>query len=159
MLFQASIEDYLYIVLGIVWIAYSIYKGTQKSRAKQTKNDSSNQEPKKKSAFETFFDEILVEEKPTPYAPEAEIQSSYETVEEKTGAVDEALGQENIFSYDDYYEESNLPDDIEVYDDKADIQIEKKQKAKATPSSRIKKPRIDLRKAVVYSEILNKRYF
>lgn len=159
MLVQTSFEDYLYIILGIVWIAYSIYKGTQKSKAKQAKKQSTKQEPKKKSVFETFFDEILVEEKPIPYSQEKEIQTSDESIVEKTKAIDEPVVQENIFSYDDYYEESNLQSDIEVYENEAEIQVEKKRKAKATPTSKTKKPRIDLRKAVVYSEILNKRYF
>lgn len=159
MLFQASFEDYLYIVLGIVWIAYSIYKGSQKNKAKQAKKNSSKKEPKKKSVFETFFDEILVEEKPVPYTPEAEIQPPDETEIEKPITTDKSLNQDRIFSYDDYYEESNFQSDIDVYEDKAEIQVEKKQKIKATPSGKTKKPHFDLRKAVVYSEILNKRYF
>ena len=67
MLFQASFEDYIYILVGIVWIAYSIYKGTQKSKSKQNKQNETEPVEKKKSVFETFLDKIIVEEKPLPY--------------------------------------------------------------------------------------------
>lgn len=153
MLFQASFEDYIYILVGVVWIAYSIYKGTQKNKSGQGAKKNAETATKKKSVFETFIDNIIVEEKPLPYVSENEDviagKSDYEVVEK----------QEEVFSYDDYYEESNLNDETDVIESVAEIETKEKQKIEISPSVKIKKPRIDLRKAVVYSEILNRRYF
>lgn len=151
MLFQASFEDYIYILVGIVWIAYSIYKGTQKSKSKQNKPNNTEPVKKKKSVFETFIDNIIVEEKPLPYVAENE-----EIIFDDVEIVDK---QEEVFSYDDYYEESNFQSDLNVNKNEVDSESKIKQEIRKSPSVKRKNPRIDLRKAVVYSEILNRRYF
>lgn len=153
MLFQASFEDYIYILVGVVWIAYSIYKGSQKNKSKQAKKHTTGDNAPKKSIFQSFIDEVLVEEKPVPLTPASEDQIQEEIVFE----VPEK--KETIYSYDDIYEESNFKEDTDVFEDKAEVQIVKNQKSNILSSIKQKKPRIDLRKAVVYSEILNKRYF
>lgn len=153
MFFQASFEDYIYILVGIVWIAYSIYKGIQKNKSKQAKKHTTGDNPPKKSLFQSFIDEVLVEEKPLPYTPDSDDQIQEEIV------FDVPEKKETIFSYDDIYEESNFKEDIDVHEDKAEVQIAKNQKTNILSSVKQKKPRIDLRKAVVYSEILNRRYF
>ena len=60
MLNYASYEDIIYIAIGIIWIAYSIYKGTQKNKAKAVKKRNTHQAEKKesKSVFESFFNDI-----------------------------------------------------------------------------------------------------
>ena len=151
MMFQASFEDYIYILVGIVWIAYSIYKGTQKSKSRQNKSNNTEPVKKKKSVFETFIDNIIVEEKPLPYVAESE-----ETIFDDVEIVDK---EEKVFSYDDYYEESNFQSDLDVNKNEAETESKIKQEIRKSPSVKRKKPRIDLRKAVVYSEILNRRYF
>ena len=154
MVIRGSFEDIIYIVIGVIWIAYSIYKGTQKSKAGADKRKR-NSEPqeKKKSVFETFFDEILVEKNPIPYEP------VIDEIEIEEGADGTEIVQEKIFSYDDYYEQDNLQKADSINEKSAASQSQRKQDLKATPSKKRKKPRIDLRKAVVYSEILNRRYF
>lgn len=154
MLVKGSFEDIIYIVIGIVWIAYSIYKGTQKAKSKKTKPvDEGVPEKKTKSVFESFFDDILVENKQQPYAEEAE---EFPVKEEPLIVQDTS---EEVFSYDDYYEESNQQNRIDVYEDKVETQADLKREIQVKPINKKKKPRIDLRKAVVYSEILNRRYF
>ena len=154
MIVKGSFEDIIYIVIGVAWIAYSIYKGTKKSKegAAKRKSNSKPQE-KKKSVFETFFDKILVEEKPVPYEPVDD------DVEIDDGGVSEKTVEKKVFSYDDYYEESNLQRVDSINEKSAASQSQRKRDLKDTPSKKRKKPRIDLRKAVVYSEILNRRYF
>lgn len=154
MLIRGSFEDYIYIIIGVVWIAYSIYKGAKKRKqgVNKPKRESEPQE-KKKSVFETFFDEILVEEKPVPYEPiieDVEIDEEIET---------EKMAEQKVFSYDDYYEESSSQRDIDIVEKRTLSQSHRKQDLKAIPSKKRKKPRINLRKAVIYSEILNRRYF
>lgn len=154
MLVKGSFEDYIYIVVGVIWIAYSIYKGTQKGKSKTRKPaKSQNQEEKKKSVFETFFDEILVDEKQNPYeaVPDEIEVKEFDIVDEKV--------EEEVFSFDDYYEESNLQSKIEVSEVESIVQNQQKKDLEITPSKKRRKPRIDLRKAVIYSEILNRRYF
>ena len=154
MLVRGSFEDIIYIVIGVVWIAYSIYKGVQKSKqgVKKQKKESEQQE-KKKSVFETFFDKILVEEEPVPYEPSIEDVEIDEEIEA------EKMAEKKVFSYDDYYEENSLQKDTGIIEKSALSQSQRKQDLKAFPSKKRTKPRINLRKAIVYSEILNRRYF
>lgn len=153
MLFKGSFEDYLYILIGIVWIAFSIYRGTQKNKTKQSEAKSIEPKAEKKSVFETFIDNILVEQKAETY-PSASEEIIYNETD-----VEVPEKENEIFSYDDYYEESNFQEDKDVYQDKVESSLKVDQNPEASPSVKRKKPRIDLKKAVVYSEILNKRYF
>lgn len=149
MLVKGSFEDIIYIVIGVLWIAYSIYKGTKKGRAKSRKEQApTDSEEKKKSVFDTFLDDILAKEEPVLYTPPAEdIVTEEKEVEEK------------VFSYDDYYEKSNYQERFNVIDSKLESDIKIEAEPTILPSKKRKKPRIDLRKAVIYSEILNRRYF
>ncbi len=149
MLVKGSFEDIIYVVIGVLWIAYSIYKGTQKGRAKSRKEQTpTDPEEKKKSVFDTFLDDILAKEEPVLYTPPAEDTiTAEEEVEEK------------VFSYDDDYEESNYQERFNVIKDKPESDIKIEAEPTIVPSRKRNKPRIDLRKAVIYSEILNRRYF
>ena len=156
MLVKGSFEDFIYILIGVVWIAFSIYKGMQKKKTQkpttEDNNDYEHEPEKKKTAFETFMDNILVEEKPEPYKP-----VEFETAPEQ--APEEKQQEENkIFSYDDYYEESNYREDSSVYEE-ADTQSTELKHQLKTSRKKSRKPHFNLRKAVVYSEILNRRYF
>ncbi len=149
MLVKGSFEDIIYVVIGVLWIAYSIYKGTKKGRAKSRKERTpTDPEEKKKSVFDTFLDDILAKEEPVLYTPPAEDTI---TAEEKV--------EEKVFSYDDDYEESNHQERFNVIKDKPESDIKIETEPTIVPSRKRKKPRIDLRKAVIYSEILNRRYF
>lgn len=147
MLIKGSFEDYFYILVGLIWVAFSIYKGMQKKKSKQT----TGEEVKKKSVLETLMDEFLEKEQqiqPEPIIYQAPTDD--ELIEEK--AADEP------FSYDDIYEKSNYNEADDVYTKKPVV----KNKLKANlnlPGKTRKRTRFDLRKAVIYSEILNRRYF
>ena len=154
MLIKGSFEDIIYIVIGVLWIAYSIYKGTQKGKAKpKTKPASTDSEEKKKSFFDTFLDDILAKEEPVLYAPPTEDIAETET-EDKNKKV-----EEEIFSYDDDYEESNHRERYDVIKSEIESDIKIEEEPTIFSSKKRKKPRIDLRKAIIYSEILNRRYF
>ena len=147
MLVKGSFEDYFYILVGLVWVAFSIYKGIQKKKSQQ----APNQKTKKKSVLETLMDEFLekeetVQPEPIVYeAPSQDIEFEEEVKEE-------------VFSYDDIYEKSNYNEAAEVYSNKTEAKSRFKTNLK-TPSTKRKKTRFNLKKAVVYSEILNRRYF
>ncbi|NOX85297.1 MAG: hypothetical protein GXO86_04935 [Chlorobi bacterium] len=156
MLYKGSYEDYIYILIGIIWIAYSIYKGVNKNKAARQKSaEGKPAKPKSKSFLETFLDEMTKQDtEPMEYIPpEKEIVTEPEVKTEKQ--------EEEIFSYDNNYEKSNFDEASAVYEP------EKMMSAKDTNmlkhSGKTKKTKtkgkIDMRKAVIYSEILNPRYF
>lgn len=154
MLVKGSFEDYIYILVGIIWIAYSIYKGTQKNKQKSKPVEARQTGTKEsKSAFESFLDEILVEEQPLGF------ESAESTLRDYEPVTSEQEEQKEPFSYDDIYEESNFEEDLGVYSLSAVSNLREAEKQKTKPTTKKRKPYIDLRKAVVYSEILNRRYF
>lgn len=152
---ESSFEDIIYLLIGVAWIAWSIYKGTQKGKkgkVKQTGRPAPVQ--KGKSFFETLISEITEEKSKVPYDQPVE-ETEVQAVEELQP---EPKKEEVVFSYDDVYEESNLETEKGVYKN-ITTDREKTKKKTSTFSKHIKKKRrIDLRKAVVYAEILNRRY-
>lgn len=156
MLFKGSFDDYLYILIGIIWVAFSIYKGIQKKKATsnspQEKQSESQTEPKK-SFFDDFLNQIIVEEETTPYKSVTVEEADLEPVFEDKGA------EEKIFSYDDVVEESNFAEENSVYEIKPATENFIQQDLKSHLKSKKGQTRFDLRKAVIYSEILNRRYF
>jgi hypothetical protein len=156
MLIKGSFEDYLYILIGLIWVAFSIYKGAQKkkslSKSPQKTDPLESQEPKK-SFFDDFLNQIITENEQVSYEPVAEEQtfSDYEKTDN--------LQEEKIFSYDDVVEESNFMEENSVYEVKPATEISSQQELKTHLKGKNKQTRFDLRKAVIYSEILNRRYF
>jgi len=164
MMVKGSVEDYIYILIGIIWIAFSIYKGFKGNQNKKTKpeniddqydGESGEAEPTKvrKSVFDSFLQEIIGEDETVPYAP-IEVDE-----EKKTSPQQMEEARSTLFSYDDFYEESNHQEKTDVYDEERAATKPTEQKELRTYLQRRKKPRIDLKKAVIYSEILNRRYF
>ncbi len=144
MLIKGSFEDFLYILVGLIWLAFSVYKGVKKKKPQPSSKEESS---KRKSALETMMEQFMVEE------PETIV---YETP--SPDPVPQTDTDEKIFSYDDIYEESNQLETSAVYDRRP----EPEKKVVTKPESTRKKKKIrrfDVRKAVIYSEILNRRYF
>jgi len=147
MLVKGSFEDFFYILAGLIWVAFSIYKGIQKKKSQQTPD----QKVKKKSMIETLMDEFL-DQKET-VQPEPIV---YETPSQDVELEEEVKNE--VFSYDDIYEKSNYNEVAAVYSNKTDAKRKLKTNLKAASPKR-KKTRFDLKKAIVYSEILNRRYY
>jgi len=146
MLVKGSFEDFFYILIGLIWVGFSIYKGMQKKKQQQ----SPAGEAKKKSVLETLMDEFLENGEAARPAPVVDEEPS-ETVDFK----DETKSE--VFSYDDIYEESNYNEVSEVYEQKTETKSKLKTNLKV-PVKRKKHTRFNLKKAVIYSEILNRRY-
>ena len=157
MLVKGSFDDYIYILVGLIWLGFSIYKGVQKKKAASSPtNDAEDGNPpeKKKSIFDDFLNQILKEEEPVPYHPvDKEIP-----IETEPG-VAENITENRLFSYDDDYKESNYLAQTDVYQKETTTRSTPDTQLKASPKKQLKKPRFNLRKAVIYSEILNRRYF
>lgn len=151
MIVSASLGDYLYIIIGIVWLAFSVYKGQKK---KSASSDSAQ-----KSSGRSFIDNLIAEFNPEPTVnPVPYIVDDYADINTETAEVEEPT----FFSYDDEVEESNVNDTSVVYR-KRDFNSEKVTQLKDNnvidKQRYTKKRNFDLRKAVIYSEVLNPRYF
>lgn len=151
MLVKGSFEDYFYILIGIIWIAFSIYQG-QKKRKQKTSPQTTTE--KKKGFFETLLDEV------TEKNQQFEETFSYDDMQDTEPVKSDGdVFEEKKFSYDDYYEERN-------YEEAEDVIIKNEPLAQPTYNQKLKpnprkkrKPRFNLKKAVIYSEILKPKYF
>ena len=160
MVYEGSYEDYIYILIGIIWIAYSFYKSASKAKASKTTGGTPAEEPASgdtKNFLEKFFDELAdQDQQPAEFVPEE--QPAEETVTKPTRQ--EEIREEKFFSYDDEYEKSNFNEVADVYDKTTETnlgELRKKAESKLKPGKI--SPKIDLRKAVIYSEILHPKYF
>lgn len=158
MIYYASIDDYLYILLGIGWVLFSIYTNNKKkAKKKQTTTDSEKSSP---SFLDSLFNEIgLKEESGDPYEhiEKPSVDTSF------ISSVNMPMPVESkIISHDDFYEVSNFDKDKDVL--KSETVIENSVKPAFAIDRKVKNKRrntkkVDIRKAVIYSEILSKKYF
>ncbi len=148
MLSKGSFEDFLYILIGIIWVAFSIYKGSKRKKTapKQTVK-------KDKGFFETLLDEVTKKDQQQgdiPYVSDV-------PVSETNPFPTENVTQEKIFSYDDIYEEEGFEEpEIILATDEQPIKTSREMQPQTAGK---KKLRFDLKKAIIYSEILQPKYF
>lgn len=167
MIYNASFEDFLYILAGLVWLVFSIYNANKKKKAKENKKPNPQRESPP-NFLDSIMDELGIDkseqepaENQTVYEPytyeEDELLVKNET--NNTHKPDTTTYDREPFSYDDYYEESNYSEisDVKEKDEliKTRVKIDLSTKKSTTKKSR----KVNLKKAVIYSEILNKRYF
>lgn len=161
MVIYASYEDYLYIIVGIVWIIFSYYNAQKKKKAKEANKPVENQKP---SFLENLIDELGINTEETTPAYSDQYYEEDDLIEKPSRSTTPTEKTQNdsakVFSYDDYYEESNYPQQTDVNVNKrSQIDYNKTTTITETkkPTKRVKK--VDLRKAIIYSEILKKKYF
>ncbi len=156
---HASFEDIIYIVLGLVWVIYSFYNAKKKQKAKASSSSTNNNKP--------FLESIINEMGISTEQPEATNDSINDLnhVDNIVEEEDYAEEEEPLFSYDDAYEKSNYSPPYEAVEDKP-VAITNTVSSnnnftdkKYVLKKKHAKKRIDLRKAVIYSEILKKVYF
>lgn len=158
MIVQSSFEDFLYIILGLAWIIFSFYKAKKKKREKE----ASSQTSEKKSFVDSLLNEIgLQDEQEDPHFSEPYREEIDQSEPELIPVTNKEL--EKVFSNDDYYEESNYNSTDDVIEKEPLMPIRKRDEAyniseESSTKMKIRK-NIDLRKAVIYSEILKKVYF
>lgn len=155
---HASFEDFLYIIAGIIWIAFSFYNAKKKKQAKKAPAPTT----KKKSMLESLFDDIGQQDEQkdsTYYEPGQETYEKSPEVDSEPVPANEPV---KVFSYDDFYEEGNynpIPDVIERKSSTPLKNISTTDYKVKRSSLKKKNKKINLRKAVIYSEILNKPKF
>jgi len=156
MLVKGSFEDWIYVLAGLVWVAFSIYKGSQKQKKSKA---GGSEDVKKKSTIEELLGEFLnVKEEARVYSqPEDEMVTENLVFDETTTEDKQSVtSKQKVFSYDDEFEEGNFSEENRVYipetKDKDKVAVEKNRKS----YRRKRKPRFNVRKAIIYSEILNR---
>jgi len=158
MLVESSFGDYIYILIGLLWVGFSIYKGAQKNKKSQQTESENNRTP---NAIDDLLGEFLgYKQDEAVYTSEkSDSEPTTDMFSEERKFTPETKNvASNIFSYDDEYEEEgNFFEEKKVYTTEEDNKLEKSViKNEKKPLRRLKKPRINIKKAVIYSAILNR---
>jgi len=152
-------ENYIYIIIGIVWVIYSIYNTRQKALKKQQSRGLPPQGPSESSPIpgsggKSLFDDILREltgEVPLPKVNQPVKTSEVLSQTEKVPTNEQAKGSKTppVFAENSLNSLRQVPENAPkthpIYE-----QITKKGGLAK---------RFNLREAVIFSELLNRKYF
>lgn len=144
-------EDFIYVLIGIIWLVFSVVKGNQKKKAAMTQNQQTK-EPKeaKDRSFEDIISEMFGEEPETVFQKVGEQESTIdmETSEPEVGMAYQSL--EEIFLKE---QEEQIS--------KGEITKENSVKNRIEPETLEKtldhQP-FDLRRAIIYQAVLERPY-
>lgn len=150
-------EDYIYIIIGIIWIVFSVIKGSQKNK-KIHNADYEEDIPEKRSALEEFLGELLppMERKEVTYESydEETIAELSEAIPEKYMAYSGMNWEESTYDKDSSGQVKNqhrqlisIPED----DDALEVLDSESTNFNSWEA-------FDLRKAVIFSSILERPY-
>ena len=116
MVFESSFEDFFYILAGLIWVGFSIYKGTQKNKKAQ---NTDKEKSRGSSTLEKIFEEFLGEKQNDSVYSDENIDKEPTVelyTEPKTYVPQAESSSSNLFSYDDEYEEEgNFFEEKKVY--------------------------------------------
>ncbi len=152
MLVNATLGNWIYVLIGLAWLAYSIHKGVQKKNAGA--NNSGRQAERKPSFFDAFLQEMT---------GEAERGESQRTDSEDAFDTTTTAQQNDVesFNSDLTFEESVLkkvekevPFEATKSGFSASLTESEKKVEKSEITKRIHGKKINLRKAVIYSILL-----
>jgi hypothetical protein len=150
-------ENIFYIIIGILWVAFKIYQGMQKNQDKKSprKPRPATSTPQSKpnlpeQEFEDYIEKFfgVQTEKQTPaYATDAStVASQYEEMFEEGEAFNKDVQYESV-----------------EYQSTKETKVVNTQYQESPKNPTVKKHPLaedfDLKKAVIYSEILKPKYF
>jgi len=155
-------ENYIYIIIGILWVAYSLYTARQKAIQKEQSAGNPPSGPSQssplpipggqgggKSVFEELIRELTGEPRPVPqYKPVA------------TYDVEEAVSLETIGkpkSSTSYISIPEMQANMSAKSHQTSNEMSDNTPTKAKNEGLAKN--FDLREAVIFSELLNRKYF
>jgi hypothetical protein len=148
-------KQFVYILIGIIWIAYSLYRSQKKQREKAIARNPStpleNKEPQSKPNFESIFEELLggKKENYTPIAEKANYNPKPSLISE------EVRGKNSIESYS--LESKSLEENF-IAQKKATRYQENSKNEMQVPAENQKIEAFDLQKAFIYQTILHRPY-
>lgn len=153
-------EDYIYIIIGLIWLVFTVVKGNQKKKSQQQAASGNATEavpePIEQKTFEDILSEILnptatLTNQPAPIEHEEEVFN----MEAEAVAVNEEEKRTEYQSLEEIFAaeaESRLAA-VSVMEMPEDDAIIASQAQNRKP-----KNTIDLRKAIVYQAILERPY-
>ncbi|MDX9909767.1 MAG: hypothetical protein RBS23_09925 [Mariniphaga sp.] len=157
-------EDFLFIIIGVVWLAYSFYNSKQKAQRKQAEQQARKSGPVTPTPAprRSFLEELLDPQPPVvrPIVEPEEVweePSTFYPVQGVEMVQPEARTLEKIEEeftesyFERQYAERNRVSETERV-------IERVEEAPLILVEDIIEEEFDLRKAVIYAEILNPRY-
>jgi hypothetical protein len=155
-------ENLLYVLLGILWVAYSLYSAKQKAIQKQKKQQIPGQRPSQsfplpipqnggRSVFEDLFRELTGETGTVRQQPEQVLEEKHDRPK--------IVSQANKPTYD--YFSYDLEPGLEKNTPSLKSQIINSGQviSEDTPENKENRVNFDLRQAVIFSELLNRKYF
>jgi hypothetical protein len=157
-------DNLLYIVIGIAWVGYSLYSARQKALQKQQSaglppagpsSSSPLPIPGNQGGGKTLFDDILRELTGEPRS----VPQPGQAVKTVTPAQPSraAKPSESIKSYTSYTPIPNVPTEFQLNDYGNDRKTHALHE-QLTNNERISR-KFNLREAVIFSELLNRKYF
>ncbi len=160
-------EDIIFILLAVVWLLYSLFKGKSKKKPQEKSIPQPSDKPrseKQEKDFETIFREILgeedekEEEEAEVYAGERETPQM-QTEEEKPEEVKKHTGLSGVG--DDF--EFSAEGKIETIEDQVKKQKQQKEKHLEVidlwaEDEETEPLHFDPQKAIIFSEIINKKH-
>ncbi len=155
-------EDYIYILIGIAWVAYSLYSARQKAIKKQQSAGLPQGRPSQssplpipgsegKSLLEDIFREITGASAPVPQ-PVQSVNRDYQIPESKNTESNEA------YKISKFSPVTSFPSANFISNEPENVRKVHPVIKQLTKNERIAK-NFNLREAVIFSELLNRKYF
>lgn len=158
-------ENLIYLLIGIAWVAYSLYSARQKAIQKQQSSGLPPRGPSPssplpipgnqgggKSLLEEILREIAGEPKPVPQPVVQPVvpvkQTTHRTISELNQTYDAHSGYNFITSPSVKSSGTDVENNLKAQDVRAHLINEQALL-----------PKFDLRQAIIYSELLNRKYF
>ena len=139
MIYKGSFEDILFVLLGIIWIAYSAFKS--RSKKPETKTSTVKEQESSEETFQDFLAGMLGEQKVNK--PETPVK-------------EEVKVKEKVYSFDDEVESKNFNE--EEFKEEAFSEYYIKRQEIGGKEDTGKKVSFNLKKAFIYREILDNKY-
>lgn len=162
-------DDFLYIIIGVIWVAYSLYNNKQKQDRKKAAREAQGNMPRQAEPppKRSFLEEILMGEmrpEPVPvesdedeYEPEfkpAPVMTSSEKFKTEAQSL-ETITEEVPANYFEHQYATRKDEAGNITEMKAESEAEHENEESGIGIA----DEFDLKTAVIYTEILNPRYF
>ena len=154
MVYQASFQDILFVLAGLAWVGYSAYRANSKKGEK-----SNHKTSKTASSGSSVFDELLSQFTNPENQEEVISFENNEVVATPATKMESTVDNAQPFSYDDYYEEKKGNQqgyDIPTVEE--GIGKQEVDSAYSLKTKKVNNKSFDLKRAFIYSEILNNKY-
>lgn len=143
-------EDFIYILIGVIWLVFSVIKGTQKRKTQDQNQQAGSTQQRKERSFDDILTEILGEESEpqTVFQEVSEQESTIEITETEVGGAYQSLEDLYLIEHKEQLKKEGNSKDNSV---KRAIEPETIKKIKDHQP-------FDLHRAIIYQAILERPY-